>query len=52
MAANMRCRRPFLLPDTTAPGDFIVFDSIGAYSYAGRTNFNGFLPDRFAIVED
>ncbi|HEY3939110.1 MAG TPA: hypothetical protein VGL97_16885 [Bryobacteraceae bacterium] len=44
--------RPLALPGTIAPGDFIVFDSIGAYSYAVRTNFNGFLPDRFAIVGD
>jgi ornithine decarboxylase len=42
--------RPFMLPDTVAPGDFIVFESIGAYSYAVRTSFNGFLPDRWAIV--
>lgn len=42
--------RPLMLPETIAPGDFIVFDSIGAYSYAVRTDFNGFLPDRFAIV--
>jgi ornithine decarboxylase len=44
--------RTFLLPATIAAGDFIVFESIGAYSYAVRTNFNGFLPDRFAIVGD
>lgn len=44
--------RPFWLPDTITAGDFIVFDCIGAYSYAVRTNFNGFLPDRFAIVGD
>jgi hypothetical protein len=37
----------FLLPDTIALGDFVVFDSIGAYSYAVRTNFNGFLPGCF-----
>jgi len=42
--------RPLMLPETIAPGHFIVFDSIGAYSYAVRTNFNGFMPDRFAIV--
>lgn len=42
--------RPLMLPETIAPGDFIVFESIGAYSYAVRTNFNGFLPDRWAIV--
>ena len=44
--------RSFLLPDTIAPGDFIVFDSIGAYSFAVRTNFNGFLRDRLATVGD
>ncbi len=42
--------RPLMLPETVGPGDFIVFESIGAYSYAVRTNFNGFLPDRWAIV--
>lgn len=42
--------RTFLLPGSIAAGDFIVFESIGAYSCAVRTNFNGFLPDRFAIV--
>jgi len=36
--------RPFLRPQTIAQGDFIVFDSLGAYSCAVRTNFNGFLP--------
>lgn len=44
--------RRFQLPGAIAPGDYIVFESIGAYSYAVRTNFNGFLPDRFAIVGD
>ncbi|HWE06254.1 MAG TPA: hypothetical protein VG274_06070, partial [Rhizomicrobium sp.] len=42
--------RPLMLPETIAPGDFIVFDEIGAYSCAVRTDFNGFLPDRWAIV--
>ncbi|HEX4160694.1 MAG TPA: hypothetical protein VHY79_19660 [Rhizomicrobium sp.] len=42
--------RPLMLPETIGPGDFIVFESIGAYSYAVRTSFNGFLPDRWAIV--
>lgn len=42
--------RPLMLPDTIGAGDFIVFDAIGAYSYAVRTAFNGFLPDRWAIV--
>jgi ornithine decarboxylase len=42
--------RPLTLPDDIAPGDFIVFDSIGAYSVAVRTNFNGFFPDSWAIA--
>jgi ornithine decarboxylase len=42
--------RPLMLPETIGPGDFIVFEAIGAYSVAVRTDFNGFLPDRWAIV--
>jgi ornithine decarboxylase len=42
--------RPLMLPETIGPGDFIVFDAIGAYSVAVRTTFNGFFPDRWAIV--
>ena len=42
--------RPLMLPEAIGPGDFIVFDSIGAYSVAVRTTFNGFFPDRWAIV--
>ncbi len=42
--------RPLTLPETTGPGDFIVFDAIGAYSVAVRTTFNGFFPNRWAIV--
>ncbi len=42
--------RPLMLPETIGPGDFIVFDSIGAYSVAVRTDFNGFYPDRWAIA--
>jgi ornithine decarboxylase len=42
--------RPLMLPETIGPGDFIVFESIGAYSVAVRTDFNGFLPDSWAIV--
>ena len=38
--------RPLLLPEDIAAGDFIVFDAIGAYSVAVRTDFNGFYPDR------
>jgi ornithine decarboxylase len=43
--------RPLMLPETIGPGDFIVFDAIGAYSVAVRTNFNGFYPDQWAIVD-
>jgi ornithine decarboxylase len=42
--------RPLMLPETIGPGDFIVFESIGAYSVAVRTDFNGFYPDRWAIA--
>ena len=42
--------RPLMLPEAIGPGDFIVFDAIGAYSVAVRTTFNGFFPDRWAIV--
>jgi ornithine decarboxylase len=42
--------RPLMLPETIAPGDFIVIDAIGAYSIALRTNFNGFYPDTWALV--
>ena len=42
--------RPLMLPETIGAGDFIAFEAIGAYSYAVRTAFNGFLPDRWAIV--
>jgi ornithine decarboxylase len=42
--------RPLALPDNIAPGDFIVFESVGAYSVAVRTNFNGFFPDNWVIA--
>ena len=42
--------RPLPLPERVGPGDFIVFDAIGAYSVAVRTNFNGFYPDNWAIA--
>ena len=42
--------RPLALPDNIAPGDFIVFEAIGAYSVAVRTNFNGFFPDNWVIA--
>ena len=42
--------RPLTLPENIAAGDFIVFEDIGAYSVAIRTNFNGFFPDSWAMV--
>ena len=33
---------PYLLPANTSEGDWVVFDMIGAYAMAFRTNFNGF----------
>ncbi|HTT96626.1 MAG TPA: hypothetical protein VMF58_01140 [Rhizomicrobium sp.] len=42
--------RPLMLPESISPGDFVVFESIGAYSIALRTNFNGFYPDNWAVV--
>jgi len=42
--------RPQMLPDTIGPGDFIVFDTMGAYSAAVRTTFNGFYPDHWVQI--
>jgi ornithine decarboxylase len=42
--------RPLFLPDDIGPGDHIVFEAIGAYSVAVRTNFNGFFPDNWVIA--
>jgi ornithine decarboxylase len=42
--------RPLMLPANIAAGDFIVFEAVGAYSVALRTNFNGFFPDNWAIA--
>ncbi len=44
--------RPLMLPDTVEPGDFIIFDSMGAYTISSRTHFNGFYPDDWAIIGD
>lgn len=43
--------RPAMLPDTITAGDFLIFDSMGAYTVAARSSFNGFYPDSWAIVE-
>jgi ornithine decarboxylase len=42
--------RPLMLAESISPGDFIVFDYMGAYSVAVRTTFNGFYPDTWAIA--
>lgn len=41
---------PFQLPADIAPGDYIEFGGIGAYSLAGRTRFNGFFSDRVVSI--
>jgi ornithine decarboxylase len=41
----------FELPTDTRTGDFIRIDRLGAYSAALRTGFNGFLPNRFVLVD-
>jgi ornithine decarboxylase len=42
--------RPLTLPDDIGAGDFIIFESVGAYSVAVRTNFNGFFPDTWVVA--
>jgi ornithine decarboxylase len=44
--------RPMMLPHTIEQGDFIVFETMGAYSVALRTGFNGFYPDDWAIIDE
>lgn len=40
------------LPDDVRPGDYLEFGSIGAYSLAGRTSFNGHFSDDIVTVTD
>jgi ornithine decarboxylase len=42
--------RPRMLPDGIGPGDFIVFDAMGAYTVAARSDFNGFFPDTWVQI--
>lgn len=42
--------RPLMLPADVAVGDYIAFSSMGAYTVAVRTPFNGFYPDQWVIV--
>ncbi len=44
--------RPVMLPEDIVPGDYVVFDSMGAYTVSSRSTFNGFYPDDWAIVDD
>ena len=43
--------RPLLLPQSIQQDDYIVFETMGAYSIALRTGFNGFYPNDWAIVD-
>lgn len=40
------------LPEDIRPGDYLEFGSIGAYSLAGRTAFNGHFSDDVVVVRD
>ena len=42
--------RPQMLPDSVAVDDYVMFDAMGAYTVAARSNFNGFYPDSWCIV--
>jgi ornithine decarboxylase len=43
--------RPVPLPDTIAKDDFILFGAMGAYTVSSRSNFNGYYPDNWALIE-
>lgn len=43
--------RPLMLPKTIQTDDYIVLETVGAYSLALRTGFNGFYPDDWAIID-
>jgi ornithine decarboxylase len=42
--------RPRMLPDGIGPGDYIVFDAMGAYTVAARSDFNGYFPDTWVQI--
>jgi ornithine decarboxylase len=44
--------RPMMLPHTIQQDDYIVFHTMGAYSVALRTGFNGFYPDDWAVIDE
>lgn len=41
-ASEDHIKGPFMLPDSVAEGDWIVFDSMGGYCSVMQTGFNGF----------
>jgi ornithine decarboxylase len=43
---------PTDMPADIQTGDFVEFGLIGAYSYANRTEFNGFFPDEIVEITD
>jgi ornithine decarboxylase len=43
--------RPLMLPKTIQQDDYVVLETVGAYSIAIRTTFNGFYPDEWAIID-
>jgi ornithine decarboxylase len=43
---------PYMLAEDVREGDYIEFGQAGAYTLELRTDFNGFLPDRFVEVTD
>ncbi|HWM28965.1 MAG TPA: hypothetical protein VNQ14_10945 [Woeseiaceae bacterium] len=40
------------LPESIAPGDYLEFSNIGAYSLSGRTSFNGHYSDDIVTITD
>jgi ornithine decarboxylase len=44
--------RPQMLPASIAPGDFLVFGAMGAYTVSSRSHFNGYYPDDWAVLEE
>jgi ornithine decarboxylase len=44
--------RPQMLPDDIKPGDYILFDAMGAYTVSSRSSFNGYYPDQWAQLGD
>lgn len=47
-----RMEGPYMLAEDVREGDYIEIGQAGAYTLELRTDFNGFLPDRFVEVTD